>query len=545
MDRTSAPPPAASPLRGRLAALALGAVLAVSSAAAAEWACAILLTRHGPLQWGRPRPPAASLGGAGRGIFVAQPPPPAAKEPRPRAPVDGLAIEDVILPAVHMSRMGPGLLTLPRSDFRRIRRFRGGGLIWDLTYRIDEFSRRDTPGERSKARAERFVVLLGDSFVFGEGVGQDETLAAFLGRELPWARVYNYGIGGLYLGELLERLRLVEGPPEIRESRGTAVYVFTDNHLTRQMGSLREVGSNGFWKPYYHEDAGGRIVADRYIKDARPFWTLLARIFVRSAAARYLNLDYPTRPTEPVLRFLAKLIGQIRGQTQRFGADRFYVVFYPGCSGQGSAFLKPYLEKEGIPYLDLSDWDLERLTPGPAFIAGEGHPTAQAHQVMAAVLAQVLRQDRGRLGCASRQRPPCAASSGPGGLVPGNPGGDRRAQRAGGVQALPHPPGRAQGRGSGRAARPGRHLPAGRRGRQEGRGQEVTRLRKDAISRRTRGRAWSCRCSRCPAPGIWAQAARGAFFLSQPSSVSVITAPSLLSPRRNRMGQRSCPMIRL
>ena len=309
-----------------------------------------------------------------------------AKGPRPE-------IEDIRIPPHVGGRIGPGPLWLPRKSFRFSRRIKGGKIFWDLQCRIDEFYRRDTPGERTKPHAERFLLLLGDSFVFGDGVGQSETMAAYLGRELPWARAYNYGIGGLFPGELLERMRLIKGPPEIRESRGTVLYFFADSHIMRNMGSFTSVAGWGHGRPYYHVNPEGQIMAERYIEQARPVWTFMARLFTRSHIVRYYNLDWPVQPADSDWRFMLRLLEQIRDTTRRFGADRFYVVFYPGNARMSRAFI-PYLEKADIPYIDISHWDMNRLIQGPAFIPGKGHPTAQTHRLLAGALAKVLREDR-------------------------------------------------------------------------------------------------------------------------------------------------------
>ncbi|MDD5628442.1 MAG: hypothetical protein PHU21_05225 [Elusimicrobia bacterium] len=381
-------------MKSRLIALGLGAALVALLAVSAEWFCGRLLRSRGPINWGPSQAAAWGEAAASPLRIVVEPPPPvAAKESTALRAMDMGEIMDIRVPPDTGGRIGPGLLWLPRQSFRFIRKTRSGQLIWDLNCVIDEFSRRDTPGERRKARAERFLLLLGDSFIFGEGVDQDETLAADLGQDLPWARVYNYGIGGLFPGELLERMRLVKGPPEIKEKTGTAVYFFSDSHILRNMCSLHSVGGWGYSRPYYRGQADGRIAAEQYIKDARPVWTFLAKLFVRSNAARFLNMDFPTQPGEKDLRFMAEMIGQLQAETRRLGADRFYVVFYPNNSSMANR-LFPYLEKAGIPCIDMSGWNLLELTKGPAFIPGEGHPTAETHRLIAGALSRVFSADR-------------------------------------------------------------------------------------------------------------------------------------------------------
>ena len=390
-----------SPRYAGPAAVAVGVALAALVVMSAESVCGVLLRRRGPLQWVSPAACAQAVADGRHvlgavetrhGIFPQPPAPVHVTGPDPVVSYASDQVEDLRFPVNVGERVGTGLVWLPHKSFRFVRRVKGGKVIWDVPCRIDEFGRRDTPGEREKVRAERFVLLLGDSFVLGDCVGQDETMAATLGRALAWARVYNYGVSGLFPGELLERMRLIKGPPEIRESKGTALFFLSDAVIRRNMYSLASVGGWGYSRPYYHENERGEIVADQYTKDARPVWTFLAKLFVRSRVMRYLNLDFPLHPADPDLRFMAKMIAQLRDETRRFGADQFYVVIYPGSSLGRTCV--PYLEKADIAYIDLACWDLFSLTRGPAFIPGEGHPTPETHRLLAEALAQVLSSSR-------------------------------------------------------------------------------------------------------------------------------------------------------
>ena len=232
-------------------------------------------------------------------------------------------------------------------------------------------------------------MLLGDSYIFGAGLPQDQTLAAYIGRLLPRMRVYNYGIPGLFPGQLLERIRLIRGAPEIMESRGTAVYFYSDFHIQRNMGVLSLLGKEWVRRsPCYLEDADGRIAARTSWAHEKPLRTSLAWLAAHSNIVRYLKFDWPV-PSDRDYRFQTRLLLQIQEEARRLGSDRFYVACYP-APGSDCRPLIPHLERAGIRYIDLSHWQMSRLTKGPAWITDDGHATAETNRILARALAAVL-----------------------------------------------------------------------------------------------------------------------------------------------------------
>ncbi|MEK7794954.1 MAG: hypothetical protein AAB353_10505 [Candidatus Hydrogenedentota bacterium] len=79
-----------------------------------------------------------------------------------------------------------GYKPLPNADRRAWRTF-DGQTVFDVRYRTDAYGRRITP---SPDGADRFLVFFGCSFVFGEGIAEDETLPAQTARLLPRVRAY-------------------------------------------------------------------------------------------------------------------------------------------------------------------------------------------------------------------------------------------------------------------------------------------------------------------------------------------------------------------
>jgi len=317
---------------------------------------------------------------AGGLVLLPPPPVPGKEKASGQITVSGRsAVVKETLPEAAGGRTGRRVL---RETMRSCR----GALIYRADYVLDEFNRRETPGEDKKT-ARRFLLLMGDSSVFGQGLGQRETLAFYLGRLLPGRKVYNYGISRLFPGELLDRARAIPATGELREKTGTVLYFYNPVHMRRNMGSFFDIGTWAPQRPYYFEDKNGEIVTRGSHAETRPLRTLLARLFARSAVAGYFNLDWPARPGREDWQFEIKLLLQLQAAARKFGTDKFCVVIGPDDPGTP---LTGYLEQAGLRYIDLGGWKMQTLTRGGSYIPNDGHPTAETNSLLAAALAPLI-----------------------------------------------------------------------------------------------------------------------------------------------------------
>ena len=76
-----------------------------------------------------------------------------------------------------------------------------GEVIYDVDYMIGADGFRVTPGANSSSPMR--VNLFGCSFMFGEGLSDNETLPAYLSKQLPDAQVKNFGIHGYGMHQAL------------------------------------------------------------------------------------------------------------------------------------------------------------------------------------------------------------------------------------------------------------------------------------------------------------------------------------------------------
>src|SRR5438128_2443170 len=79
--------------------------------------------------------------------------------------------------------------------------FRDRQTDWDVTYGITPRSFRVTCGTHSVATAQRTVAVMGDSFVFGQGIQDCQDLSSHLQIMFPHSRFVNYGIIGIGMDE--------------------------------------------------------------------------------------------------------------------------------------------------------------------------------------------------------------------------------------------------------------------------------------------------------------------------------------------------------
>lgn len=241
----------------------------------------------------------------------------------------------------------------PRANSRcRSNAKYGNETVYDVVYTIDTHSRRETPLLNSRP-PDKFALLFGGSFSFGEGLSDNETMAAQLTRFAPGYRAYNFGFFGYGPQQMLENLKNSAISEEIQEKTGLAVYTFIDHHISVAIGSLYVSLNEGQNVPYYALSGNGDLVKKGHFFADRPFLTTLYLILSKSRIVSCLGTDLPWI-RERHIRVTAKIIEESREVfRQRFGSDDFYYIVYPGSKFGGR--LIPYLEKAGITCLDYTE----------------------------------------------------------------------------------------------------------------------------------------------------------------------------------------------
>lgn len=288
-------------------------------------------------------------------------------------------IEYIFEPPLHERDKLLGYKLKPQLKVRGTNK-RNGEILYNVTYSTDEYGRRITPAQDSKA-ATRFILFFGCSLTFGEGVEDNETLPFRVSEIASKYKVYNYGVGGYGPQHMLVKLQSPQLPSEIKErDGGILVYTFIDHHIPRAIGWM-QILSWGSHFPYYVMDDGDRLIRKGSFTSGRPLLTYFYVLMWKSHLVKYLNsrLRLP-RIGDEHIKLTVRIIEESRNTfRERFHSERFYVLIYPE-NGQYGRKLIPYLERAGIKYLDYSRLTDQTLRDK---IPNDSHPSARSYRAVA------------------------------------------------------------------------------------------------------------------------------------------------------------------
>ena len=268
-------------------------------------------------------------------------------------------------------------LTVQAKEIRQ-----DGQIYYDVVYTTDELGRRVTPVENPEARSH-FILFFADSFAFGYGVNDNETLAAYTAHRAQKYRPYNYGISGHGPQQMLAKLSTDTIAEEINEKHGILVYIFLDGHINRAIGSMNIHNGFGDTFPYYRLKAGDQLVREGDLVSGRPFTSIIYPLIGSSQITKYYAIDIP-RINDNHLRFTARIIAEARDIfRKKFNSDDFFVLLYPNDNTRIIA----HLDEADIKYLNYSDL----FSPSePGLKLPDGHPSAKAYELIAEQLVKDL-----------------------------------------------------------------------------------------------------------------------------------------------------------
>ena len=250
---------------------------------------------------------------------------------------------------------------------------KGGETLFEVTYTTDEHGRRVTPGVAPGA--DRHLLFLGDSFAFGFGVEDNETLPAQVAALAPQHAPYNYGFPGYGPQHALVLLSGGEVREQVPEDAGLAIYIYIHAHVRRAIGESRIVR----WAPYHpcYEIEDGELVYRGSFATGRPLRTRLYRLLDRSRTLRRFDITFPRLGDEHYALTARILEGARDAYRAAFDGD-FVVLIWPGVDA--SERLIPHLERAGVRYLDYSGLTDSELLE---HIPGDGHPTPGVYAAVA------------------------------------------------------------------------------------------------------------------------------------------------------------------
>jgi hypothetical protein len=248
---------------------------------------------------------------------------------------------------------------------------------------------REYAYERAPDAAPRIVVL-GDSFTFGEEVADDETYCRRLEALVPGAEVLNLGVHGYGHDQMLLYLR-EEG---LRYRPDVVILGFIREDMDRNLLRFRD-----FAKPYFALEAGrlalhGTPVArpeevlrrERFRSRALDVLTMLRQRVRQRSGAELARKEQLT----------AAILDEMRAATEAIGAHALYVYLPEGRELAGGAepssrasFFADYCRRAGADCLDLAPFFRERARQGER-LKTTGHWGAREHDLAAGWIAGYL-----------------------------------------------------------------------------------------------------------------------------------------------------------
>ena len=272
------------------------------------------------------------------------------------------------------------------GQFRDVKRAPDGSVVFEAEYGVDANGLRVTP-----AKPGAPVYFFGDSFVFGEGINDAETLPHQY-AELTGRQTFNLAMPGYGPHQMLRMLEL-DLPAQLgMPAPADVVYVAITAHIDRAAG-------RAYWDvngPFY-EVVGGTAQYLGPSGSVRPSSVWMQYLFGRSEIWSRIvrpQLELYGRDHDRE-RFVAIVATAARHAKQRWGASFRAVIWDVGPwirprDIRDADWIERELAQRGVTVIRVSRDD-PKLDDDRYYIPIDGHPNGAGFARLAALLA---RQER-------------------------------------------------------------------------------------------------------------------------------------------------------
>lgn len=262
-------------------------------------------------------------------------------------------------------------------------------ILYNVELEFDEFSRREIPRLNTES-AKRFVILGGCSFMMGQGVSADETVAYHLSQLNPKRYPLNYGIQGSSLNVLLRQLQLIKPELELPFEQGDLIYMYMSSHPERAAMTLPSYDwmSN---TPYFQFNDNGKIEKFGPMQEMRPYRHWLLTSLRKWLPTQWLNNRITPAVFQSDWNYTCQLIKAIDEQWKSMKKRGAFVVYLHPLSFIPKQ-LYQCLDEARIAYIQGSR---EPLSEAEAKIPIDGHPTGALNQLVAQQIEKALLEQEG------------------------------------------------------------------------------------------------------------------------------------------------------
>lgn len=298
----------------------------------------------------------------------------------------GFAVPDAVL------GWGPGL---PGVYHEKMIDTNTGRTIYDATYTLDDHRLRKTiSSDHGPA-----VAFVGDSFTFGIGVNDNETMPqAFADLTGHRIRVLNLGFGAYSPQQFLRAMETGTYDKIVGPDLRAFVLLTAPWHSERVACQADYVAG----APRYVLEDGNPVYAGTCFDHGRPW---LETVLSRVAILRALSRRYSIATGGDIRLYVAEIRKAAALARQRYHVPTIVLFMSAGnmwMSGFSDQEIMRELRAGGLPVIDTSlaehTWDNPKL-----MIPGGWHPTPFAHRARAMLLKQFLDAKMPEILAPSRQ----------------------------------------------------------------------------------------------------------------------------------------------
>ena len=278
-----------------------------------------------------------------------------------------------------------------------------GKIIYEVVYTTNQHGLRvslhDLAQTKDYLKGEnKAAVFFGDSFTFGEGVNDNETLP-FMFEEFSEGKYisYNFGFHGYGPHQML---RIIETGlldkiiPDKKPS--VAIYQALINHVERSAGGYPYILWDVEGPKYRLSAAGtpeyiGRFIDNPSHKDKRLYIRILNESYLLNRTGIIHKLFGSERTNEDIELFIGIINQTKKLLKEKYGAE-LYVVVWPDINDKDSSHVINELKNNQINVITVDKIFMKYKDPPEKYrIEADYHPTRLAHERIARYLLEHIK----------------------------------------------------------------------------------------------------------------------------------------------------------
>ncbi|MGZ6485711.1 MAG: hypothetical protein ACXWQQ_04220 [Pseudobdellovibrio sp.] len=257
--------------------------------------------------------------------------------------------------------------------------------IFEVEYLKTAHHRRVVEKQDEKTKSDQFLILAGDSFVFGVGVNQGLDYPSQLRKKIDakkW-KIYNFGKPGYGINDgLFDLTTQKDYLSEVSEDEGIVVWHMINPQIQRAIFSLNNERIENVYnseKPYYELNDSGLSFYGRF-NENRTLKRKLLSLLSKSKALGYFNFDWPMRIDDDEFDLISQIfVDYKKALQQQKKIEDFVVLLDPTTTYNFEVEnymerIEKNLNQHGIKTVLIPRFDNKEFE-AKAKIPIEGHPS--------------------------------------------------------------------------------------------------------------------------------------------------------------------------